>query len=148
MLTYTPATGEFLRGGKVAGNIHAHGYRVVRAYGKQHKAHRLAHYFMTGRWPRKQCDHINGVRDDNRWCNLRWVSPRENSLNAKRMKNNTSGVTGLSWHKKNECWMVRINTEQGAEYLGSYYDYFEAVCARKSAEVTHGYHANHDRRAA
>ena len=145
-LTYNPATGDFMRGGVLAGYINQQGYRVVRHGGGQHRAHRLAYKMMKGEWPTLHCDHINGKRDDNRWSNLRWVDDRTNARNAKRMKNNTSGVTGLSWYAKNQCWMVRINDDEGTKYLGSFRDYFEAVCARKSAELKIGYHANHDRR--
>ena len=151
-LSYDTETGVFVGiGGHYkageAGYVDAAGYRRIRFGDTQYKAHRLAHYFVTGEHPTNHCDHINGDPLDNRWSNLRFVSNRENCLNAKRMKNNTSGVTGVSWYSKNNCWMVRINDVTGAKYLGSFSDFFEAVCARKSAEIGLGYHQNHDRSA-
>lgn len=47
------------------------------------QVHRLvAQAFCDGYFPEAVCDHINRKRDDNRAENLRWVSPRENSLNT------------------------------------------------------------------
>lgn len=49
-------------------------------------------------------------------------------------KNNTSGYTGVSWHKGNSMWQARIMF-QGKNYsLGYYSDIKQAVIARKQAE--------------
>jgi len=45
-------------------------------------AHRVAFLLMTGAWPNGLVDPINGVRNDNRWCNLRDVSAKENVANV------------------------------------------------------------------
>jgi hypothetical protein len=43
--------------------------------------HRLAWLLHTGKEPTNQIDHISGIRDDNRACNLREATNRENQCN-------------------------------------------------------------------
>ena len=57
--------------GQRAGTIISDGHRHIGISGKFYKAHRLAWLYMTGEFPKDEIDHINGVPDDNRWCNLR-----------------------------------------------------------------------------
>ncbi|QDK32697.1 HNH endonuclease signature motif containing protein [Sphingomonas sp. IC081] len=70
------------RKGTIAGSVHKHiGYTEIRIGGVNYYAHRLANLTMTGEWPSAQMDHINGLRSDNRWANLRAASPSENTRN-------------------------------------------------------------------
>jgi hypothetical protein len=55
--------------------------------------------------------------------------------------NNTSGCTGVSWVKKARKWTAYIMKNYKAESLGYYDQWFDAVCARKSAEFKYGYHS-------
>ena len=50
-------------------------------FGTAFPAHRIAFLWMTGRWPEPETDHINGIRNDNRWSNLREVTVSQNQLN-------------------------------------------------------------------
>ncbi len=52
-------------------------------------------------------DHINGNRMDNSRNNIRIVTQAENCKNRTKHKNNTSGYTGLSFHKPTGRWVVR-----------------------------------------
>lgn len=90
VLKYETETGQFIRlkttGGKkagtVAGYVHKHlGYVEIRVKGKAYYAHRLAHLTVTGEWPANQMDHVNHIRHDNRWSNLRPASPAQNTRN-------------------------------------------------------------------
>ena len=153
-LDYNPETGDLTwkvdrgsraRKGAVAGCPQSQGYRQVKLGGKTYRSHRVAFYIMEGRRPTEQIDHINGVRDDNRWCNLREAEPQENMRNAKQRTDNTSGVTGVAWHTWSQKWRARIKVDSTSKHIGVYEDWFDAVCARKSAEVQYGFHENHGR---
>lgn len=154
LLHYDPDTGEFTRrvtrGNSKAGNVVGckgnHGYLVIRIGDKLHLAHVLAYLYMTGHMPETDLDHINGVRDDNRWSNIRLVNRQDNLRNSKRSVKNTSGVTGVSWSSGVSKWYANIGINYKTKNLGYHTDFFEAVCARKSAEVKHNFHENHGRR--
>jgi len=152
ILHYDPETGIFVRTvgrGKnmPAGNFNKiTGYIQIQINRKKYPAHRLAFLYMTGLWPTEKTDHINGVRHDNRYVNLRAATNQENMRNAKRYSNNTSGITGVYWHINNRKWWAQINNGIKDTYLGVYEHWFDAVCARKSAEVRYEFHENHGRR--
>ena len=57
---------------------------------------------------RYQVDHINRVRDDYRWDNLRLTSPSENNRNKVEGATNTSGTRGVFWYKQTNKWAVQI----------------------------------------
>lgn len=81
-------------------------------------------------------DHIHGkdTRYDNRKSNLRVCTTKENAMNSALSTNNTSGVTGVIWHKRDMVWQARIKIDYKYIHLG-YFDRFEdAVKARKEAE--------------
>lgn len=106
--------------------------------------HRLIWLYMTGEWPNK-IDHINGIRDDNRWENLRNVTVQENCRNQRRRANNTSGCTGVYKHKQTGHFIVMINTpEKRRVSLGAFSAFEEAVSVRKAAEIEYGYSERHD----
>ena len=128
ILEYNPETGEFrwkinqnsnAMAGAVAGSYDTNGYCRVRVFRKLHMVHRLAWLYMTGEWPERQIDHDNTVRSDNRWKNLRAATQAQNSQNsgartAPRLK-------GVTWNKKEQRWLVRIDSN-GVRHNGGYHD--------------------------
>lgn len=75
-------------------------------------------------------DHIKTeYKHDNRKLNLRIVNRRQNNQNAKLKKNNTSGVAGVYWHKRNEHWVASIRTKD--KYYQKYFDTFDAAVAQR-----------------
>lgn len=123
----------------------SNGYRRGIVLGRHHLAHRVAWAMHHGGWPQSAIDHVNGVRCDNRITNLRDVDQSTNMRNAQRMKNNTSGQTGVSWGKANNKWIAYISVSGKRKHLGFFTDISDAVAARKAAELEHGYHPNHGR---
>lgn len=124
------------------------GYKHGSIFTKDYRAHRIIWLWMTGEWPKEDIDHINGIRSDNRWKNLRHVSRRENIKNSKIRVDNSTGYPGISLDTINKRLVCSIFTEDGYKYIGSYNieDLDLAVSARKEAEVKYGYHKNHGRK--
>lgn len=81
-----------------------------------------------------ETDHIDRVKHNNcRW-NLRQVTHSQNQMNRGKPSNNTSGVTGVIWFKKNQKWGSRIVVNYRTINLGFFKTFEEAVQARKEAE--------------
>ena len=112
-----------------------HGYIIVIHRGRRLKAHRLAWLLKTGELPRGQIDHINGIRDDNRWCNLRTVTPAENAQNSRVRVDSKSGVTGVAYLQHCDRWMAYINAYGVRRYIGYFTRKEDAISARKAAEL-------------
>jgi len=129
--------------GKQALNKRTDGYIAIKVDVKTYRAHRLAWLYVYGEWPNGEIDHKNHIRDDNRMCNLRDVTRSENQKNASIRKDNTSEVTGVSWYKTYEKWVVQIVLSGNKTTLGYFNDKFEAICCRKSADNKYGFHENH-----
>jgi hypothetical protein len=154
VLSYSPETGE-LRwkvtlsnvnvAGNIAGGISKAERRISISVDREKlRAHSVIWLMMTGKWP-TEIDHINGDATDNRWANLREVSHRENMRNRKVCTNNKSGIMGVCWNKHAQKWRARVKVLDKQYEIGSFIDFFEACCARKSAELTRGFHENHGR---
>ena len=81
-------------------------------------------------------DHIHGAKtvNDNRKYNLRIVTSSQNSMNREIMSNNTSGVTGVDWHKGWKKWRARITVNHRTVPLGAFDCIDDAIKARKEAE--------------
>ncbi|QGZ15006.1 HNH endonuclease [Salmonella phage LPSTLL] len=130
--------------GDIAGSKNNKGYLLFDFKGKKHPAHRVIWEMHYGTIPDgMEIDHINHIRDDNRIENLRLASHAENTRNMSKHKYNTSGVTGVCWHKHQRKWVAQIMLDGKYTYLGYFVDFDEAVRRRKSAELNLGFHSNH-----
>jgi hypothetical protein len=129
--------------GKIAGTI-SEGYVVIWIEGRFYRAHRLAHFYMTGEWPPADIDHKRRDRTDNRWEEIRPATRSQNFCNAKIRKNNTSGCKGVSWHKASQKWRARVILNH-ATTTKLFTKFEDAVAWRKAvAEELHGEFVRHD----
>lgn len=72
---------------------------------------------------------------DNRKQNLRISTNQENCRNTSLSKNNTSGVTGVCYSKREQKWRAYITVNKKQICLGYFLDKDMAIKARKDAEV-------------
>lgn len=105
---------------KPAGSFGPNGYRQMKLDGRTYIEHRVAWFFVHGRWPTEQLDHINGVRHDNRIANLRECNRYQNQQNNALKRTNTSGVLGASFSKVTGKWVAQIWANRKHYYLGNY----------------------------
>ena len=142
LLNYDPATGVFSwkiksggkKAGSVAGIAHCKGYITIRGDYKYYLAHRLAFLYMKGEMP-EFVDHKNGVRNDNRWSNLRPATATENMQNMGVRKDNTSGHSGVYWNRALGKWHVRFKVNKKQCNFGYYENLSDAVIAASEARV-------------
>jgi hypothetical protein len=121
VLHYDKATGLFLwkqkRGRQGAGSIAGSatgsgGYVRLMVDGQLYLAHRLVFLYVEGSMPKKDVDHRNGLRTDNRYANLRQVTRSTNNQNQR--KPHPRSATGFLG--------VRLDKRYGRYYASIYYD--------------------------
>lgn len=122
---------------KPVGYLHRSGYICAGIDNQYYGIHRLIWLYMTGTMPPNEVDHINGNRQDNRFCNLRLATKKQNQQNRKKQNNNKTGITGVGWHKDSKKWAAYIKHNLKNIHLGIYDDIWDAICVRKSAELTY-----------
>jgi len=116
--TYNPDNGYFTRikksigkdnVGYIAGSKRkGNNYIGLSVGGKIYNSHRVAWLCMTGSWPKDQIDHINRIKNDNRWCNLRECTALQNSRNKAPSPNNESGYKCVHWKNALKKWSAAL----------------------------------------
>lgn len=104
--------------------------------GSIEKGHILLHRLIMDASDDMLVDHIHGepTRNDNRKSNLRIATYQENAMNHGVAKDNTSGITGVNWHKTSNKWRAYIGINGKNIHLGSFDSFEDAINARKIAE--------------
>src|SRR6516164_8572552 len=132
LLAYDATTGVFTwrvgrartRHGTVAGTLEHDGYRRIRIDRRAYHSHRLAWFYVHGKWPKDQIDHINGNRDDNCIANLREASRSQNLANARHHRRSKAPYKGITLLRGK--WVAQISIYGRKRYLG-YFDTPEAA---------------------
>lgn len=136
------------KAGDKAGNVNHSGKYItlhvtVSGVKKRYLAHRIVWEMHNGQIPDGMCiDHIDGNGLNNKLSNLRVTTLSGNQRNSRIPKNNSTGIVGV--YPKKNGWCVQT----AGKYTGYFSDFFDACCARKSAERKLGFHENHGRKAA
>jgi hypothetical protein len=129
ILNYDPLTGIFtwlisptdhIKAGAQSGSINSCGYWKIQYKGCSYLSHRLAWLYMTGNNTDYNIDHINGVKDDCRWINLREATDTQNKTNISKYKNNKSGFKGVSWEASRKKWIAQANFNGINKKLGRF----------------------------
>jgi len=135
-LSYDRSTGVFVwrENAKVAGYINAQGYIYIGFNNVVYLAHRLAWLYIKGYFPEGCLDHIDRNPKNNRIDNLREASRMCNMRNTGNHKNNTSGIKGVLFYKRDANWQSTICVNRKKYHLGYFDDFDEAVAHRLAAE--------------
>lgn len=152
LVTYNEDTGEIYWKGlihksyditKEAGFITTYDRRVITINSKPYYASQLAYLYMEGYIP-NEIDHKDTNSMNDAWENLRDCSKSQNQHNKNIQINNTSGVKGISYHRRVRKWQAQIKLH-GKYYSAGYHRTLEE--AKVAIEVLrvklHGEFANH-----
>jgi hypothetical protein len=134
LLRYEPETGKLFwlprkcasaaafntrfAGGEAFTAISSWGYKKGKIEKRDYTAHRVIWALQTGAWPVAEIDHINRVRHDNRWSNLRAATREENARNNRGIEGSSSIYLGVS--KVRNGWKAQINVAKKQLYLGRF----------------------------
>ena len=128
VLSYDRATGVFIwaqnpnsgppRKGEIAGCLRPNGYIEIGIDGNYYQAHRLAWFYCNGFWPNGYLDHKDLNKKNNRIINLREATFSQNRSNTRAMRDNTSGLKGVVWHKRDKKWQAQISADGRQRHLG------------------------------
>lgn len=125
------------KAGDVAGSTDEDGYHMLTIDAKRYQASRLAWVYVTGAWPEYDIDHIDTNPSNNRFANLRDVSPTVNLQNRKRaQRNNKVGLLGVSKRKTGgrKKWIAQIAFGGKHKYIGAFETPEEAHAAYLAAK--------------
>lgn len=152
LLHYDPETGIFTwvsprrthgigsRIGDAAGSPQGTGYLSIGIEGRSYLAHRLAWLYMTSQWPTDDVDHLDRVRDNNSWRNLRAATRKQNHENRSVRKDSRSGSIGVAILSSGR-WRARIKHNYRQIELGVFDTIEQAKEARRHAEIRYFTHS-------
>lgn len=143
-LEYDPDTGAMTRRVKSrrnanrdgeTGTVSTNGRRYITIEGKQYIAHRLAWFYVYGKWPEN-----NLAPRDGNYLNLQlsnWAeeTQADTTRRSKFRSSNTSGLRGVHYDKARNKWVATINVNYKNKYLGRFDTTAEAGAAYEQARV-------------
>ena len=142
LLHYDPETGVFtwkvrkapwLRIGSIAG-WQGDRYRQIRIDNSLYSASRLAWLYIEGYFPEYEVDHIDTIKSNNKWENLRVLTHACNTKNIFLKSNNTSGVNGVCWDCDREKWLAQLKNDGTRVLFKRFSNKIDAITSRWEAE--------------
>lgn len=109
------------------------GYFYTSIYKDKKQPKISLHNLIMGQPENVYIDHANRNPADNRKCNLRICTHRENNFNKSLDKRNKTGVTGVQQVDDN-TWVSQIHCDKKLYHLGTFHNFRDAVKARLIAE--------------
>lgn len=139
LLHYDPETGVFtwrvsrgpVRAGSKAGSVSSGGYIQIDIDGKTYGAHRLACFYVSGKYPDYEVDHKDGNPSRNPFSNLRPATHSQNSKNRKLNQNSSLRTKGVT--KNHKGYKARIQVNGLRIHLGTFKTKEEAAAAYATA---------------
>lgn len=138
--------GNNIKAGNEAGSLMPHGrnlYRQISIDGRKYLAHRVAWLLRYGDFPVGPVDHIDGNGLNNRPENMKDATNQENRKNQRMYRNNTSGVTGVTWDKLSGKWKAQISVSGKRKHLGYFISVEIAATAYRKAADEFGFTDRH-----
>ena len=129
--------------GSVLNTRNNKGYISVRVDYVTYSLHRLIFIYMGHGIELKYVDHINHNKLDNSWSNLRLTCAKGNGRNQSKSKSNSSGFTGVCWHKASRKWDVSARINGKLIHFGLYNCFIDAISERIRVNNTFDFHINH-----
>lgn len=146
LFSYDPETGILTRRSKMrgakpgsaAGYMGAAGYLRVKIHCGDYRVSRVIWFLVHGEWP-LLVDHINGIRTDNRLCNLRSATHAINSQNIRSATGRDKavrllGVVRVKGSGPGLPWKAVIKASGKGHILGRFQTQEEAHAAYVKAK--------------
>lgn len=142
---YDPVTGQLSlaenRGSRKAGNtcgsLKSNGYVYVSWDKRTVQAHRFIWFWMTGEWPKSCIDHVNCVKTDNRWSNLREATYTQNHYNRPVRRDSRTGAKGIGFIAHANMYRAKLKANGRIVQLGYFKTLDEAKQAYAEAVAIH-----------
>ncbi len=126
-IRYAPSTGkisrfhlQYKRWVSTQNTPNNKGYLRINIGRRLYMEHLVGFFIVMGRLPRvgMEIDHINGIKTDNRWCNLREVDRHENCTN--RVEHRSGRIPGPAFIKDRNAWRSSLQHLGEMFRMGNY----------------------------